>query len=128
MEPPRAARVLLRLWVGGLGNTQDFWSCMVVLLRYQVQYPSLWGGHFTHWCRATQCARPHPREGYNYNITCYLGNITVQERHGQRNVLRCCLGNVWSYTDKDCELDLYDKYRRIALLGYCWNFRYGFVV
>ena len=27
-----------------------------------------------------QCARPHPREGYNYYITCYLGNITVEER------------------------------------------------
>ena len=26
-----------------------------------------------------QCARPHSREGYNYYITCYLGNITVQE-------------------------------------------------
>ena len=24
-----------------------------------------------------QCARPHPREGYNYYTTCYLGNITV---------------------------------------------------
>ena len=26
------------------------------------------------------CAIPHPREGYNYYITCYLGNITAQER------------------------------------------------
>ena len=24
-----------------------------------------------------QCARPHPMEGY---ITCYLGNISVEER------------------------------------------------
>ena len=32
-----------------------------------------------------QCARPHPREGYNYYITCYLGNITVQERYGQHS-------------------------------------------
>ena len=26
-------------------------------------------------------ARPHPREGYNCYITCYLGNITVEERY-----------------------------------------------
>ena len=32
-----------------------------------------------------QEARPHPREGYNYYITCYLGNITVQERYGQHS-------------------------------------------
>ena len=38
-----------------------------------------------------QCARPHFREGYNYYISCYLGNITVEERYG--NILRCCLGN-----------------------------------
>ena len=31
--------------------------------------------------------RPHPREGYNHYITCYLGNITVEERYG--NILRC---------------------------------------
>ena len=129
MEPPRAARVLLRLWVGGLGNTQNFWSCMVVLLRYQVQYIHPCGVVILHIGVGLRNVQDHtPREGYNYYITCYLGNITVQERYGQRNVLRCCLGNVWSYTDKDCELDLYDKYRRIALLGYCWNFRYGFVV
>ena len=24
--------------------------------------------------------KPHPREGYNYYITCYLGNITVEEK------------------------------------------------
>ena len=35
--------------------------------------------------------RPHPREGYNYYITCYLGNITVEERY--ENIFRCCLGN-----------------------------------
>ena len=34
-----------------------------------------------------QCARPHPREGYNYYITCYLGNITVQERYGQHSYM-----------------------------------------
>ena len=28
--------------------------------------------------------RPHPREGYNYYITCCLGNITVEERYQQR--------------------------------------------
>ena len=33
----------------------------------------------------TQCARPHPREGYNYYLTYYLGNITVQERYGQHS-------------------------------------------
>ena len=32
-----------------------------------------------------QCAKPHPREGYNYYVTCYLGNITVQERYGQHS-------------------------------------------
>jgi len=32
-----------------------------------------------------QYARPHPREGYNYYITPYLGDITVQERYGQHS-------------------------------------------
>ena len=34
-----------------------------------------------------QCARPHPsaREGYNYYITCYLGNIMVEERYGKHS-------------------------------------------
>ena len=44
------------------------WSCTLVL------------GYAQH-----QCARPHPREGYNYYIICYLGNITVQERYGQHS-------------------------------------------
>ena len=26
------------------------------------------------------------REGYNYYITCYLGNITVQKRYGQHSL------------------------------------------
>ena len=26
-----------------------------------------------------QCVRLHPREGYNYYITCYLGNINVDK-------------------------------------------------
>ena len=31
-------------------------------------------------------------EGYNYYITCYLGNITLGECY-LGNILRCCLGN-----------------------------------
>ena len=37
-----------------------------------------------------QCARPHPREGYNYFIICHLSNINVEE---SGNILGCCLGN-----------------------------------
>ena len=33
----------------------------------------------------TPIARPHPREGYNYYITCYLDNITVEERYEQHS-------------------------------------------
>ena len=33
------------------------------------------------------CARPHPREGYNYYITCYLGNIFVEERYEQHSYM-----------------------------------------
>ena len=36
----------------------------------------------------TPTARPHPREGYNYYIICYLGNI-----RDIGNIVRCCLGN-----------------------------------
>ena len=55
---------------------------------------SLGGGRFTHWCVARhQCARPHPREEYNYYITCYLGNITVQDKRDMGNILRCCVSN-----------------------------------
>ena len=32
-----------------------------------------------------QCARPHPRKRSNYDITCYLGNFTVEERYGQHS-------------------------------------------
>ena len=28
-----------------------------------------------------------------YNLACYLGNITVQEKRDMGNILRCCLGN-----------------------------------
>ena len=34
-----------------------------------------------------QYARPHPREGFNYYITCYLGNITVEERYEQHSCM-----------------------------------------
>ena len=34
-----------------------------------------------------QYARPHPREGFNYYITCYLGNITVEERYEQHSYM-----------------------------------------
>ena len=34
-----------------------------------------------------QCARSHPREEYNYYITCYLGNITTQERYVQHSYM-----------------------------------------
>ena len=36
---------------------------------------------------AHQCARPHPREGYNYytGITCYLVNITLEEKYEQHS-------------------------------------------
>ena len=31
--------------------------------------------------------RSHPREEYNYYITCYLGNITTQERYVQHSYM-----------------------------------------
>ena len=34
-------------------------------------------------------AKPHPRR--DRDITCYHGNITVEERYGQ--LITCCLGN-----------------------------------
>ena len=36
----------------------------------------------------TLIARSHPREGYNYYITCYPANI-----RDIGNIVRCCLGN-----------------------------------
>ena len=47
----------------------------------------LWS--LAHWCRSArqhQCEkRPPPRKGYNYYITCFLGNITVQKRYGHHS-------------------------------------------
>ena len=34
-----------------------------------------------------KCVRPHSREGYNCYITCYLGNITVEERYEQHSYM-----------------------------------------
>ena len=34
-----------------------------------------------------QYARPHPMDRYNYYITCYLGNITAEERYEQHSYM-----------------------------------------
>ena len=52
------------------------WETMILWWPYVNSYIPPWG---------VVVAIPHPREGYNYYKTCYLGNITVQERFEQHS-------------------------------------------
>ena len=59
-------------------------SCQNLLVQnLLVSYIPPWAVVVLH--SDTSVQEPHPREGYNYYITCYLGNITVEERCGQHS-------------------------------------------
>ena len=60
-----------------LPNEDKFHNHLLVIV---ISLPGVWSYTFVPgvaWCK---CVRPHPREGY---VTCYLGNITVEEGYEQ---------------------------------------------
>ena len=86
---------LLRCWAL-IGFSRQMEKFLIFATLYQayttkiqvivISLPGGWSFYtFVSGIARHQCARPHPREEY---ITCYLGNITVEEK-----ILICCLGN-----------------------------------